>query len=156
MPRVKEFLLKNYPSISAKESLESAIDLLLNPDLPPQERADCLVALDTEGRAAGLINAWLVLSALAVGAGKEEEPAVDALMRDRVKLPVTAAMATEFPVAHPDDDLLDTLGLLGANYFECLPVMKDGVYLGAVRTIDIFQAMAEEVLSSGGGVFTEG
>jgi CBS domain-containing protein len=155
MATIKDFLQKGHPTVSLKDSLESVAPRFLGPWAAADEQADCLVVLDAEGRPAGLINAWLILRAIAIGAEKEDEPAVDALMKDRLQLPVTAAMATKFPVADPEDDLFSVLAPLGSNYFECIPVMEGEVYLGAVRTIDLFQAVAEEILGTSGGVFTD-
>jgi CBS domain-containing protein len=152
--KIGEFLRADYPTISLKGSLQEAMDRLLDSSA---SRADCLVVVDADGRPVGLVNDWLVVRALAIGAERASEPAVDVLMKDRLRLPVSAAMAATFPVADPESDLFAVLAMLGSDLFECLPVMKDGKYLGAVRTIDVFQAVAEEVLGgASGGVFTEG
>ncbi|MEX2382785.1 MAG: CBS domain-containing protein [Opitutales bacterium] len=156
MTRIKSFVRKDHPSIPLTDSVENAIERLLDLSLPEEERADCLVVLDAADQPAGLINAWLLLRALAIGAEKEDEPAVDALMKKRLRLPVSSAMAEEFPSAHPEEDLFEVLGRLGSDYFECLPVIEGGHYLGAVRTIDLFQAVSSDVVSvASGGLFTE-
>lgn len=154
MAKVKDFLRKDFPVVSPRDSLEDIISRILNPG---KEETSSFVVLDAEGRLVGVISTWLVLRALAIGAEKEEEPAVDSLMKKRTKLPVASAMAEEFPVANPEDDLFSALAVLELTYFDCLPVVKGETYLGAVRTIEIFQTVSEDILGgASGGVFSEG
>lgn len=156
MEKIEKFLQKNYPTVSPTASLESVVDLLLEASRSENAITDCLVVLGLDDRPVGLINSYLLLQAVAVGAGKEDEPAVDARMADRFQLPVSAAMAGTFPVVDPGDEIFSVLRALGDAYFECLPVMQGKKYVGAVRTIDLFQAVADEVLSaSSGGLFTD-
>lgn len=158
MAQIKDFLHPDHPTIPLTTSLEEVAERFLHVASPDRakEVADCIVVLGSDDRPVGLINASLLLAAVATGAKKEDEPAVDSLMKDRFQLPVSVAMAEDFPVVAPDDELFSVLTVLGKSYFECLPVMKGDQYLGAVRTIDLFQAIADEVLgAASGGLFTE-
>ncbi len=156
MQKIEKFVQKNYPTVSPTASLESLVGPLLEASRSETSTTDCLVVMGIDHRPVGLINSYLLLRAVAVGAEKKDEPAVDARMADRFQLPVSAAMAEVFPVVGLEDEIFSVLAGLGEAYFECLPVMKGSEYVGAVRTIDLFQAIADEVLSaSSGGLFTD-
>lgn len=67
-------------------------------------------------------------------------------VRARCERPVVEVMIPVKATADYNDNIVQAVYDMNANKFSLLPVLKDGIVVGVVRTVDVFHKFAELVL----------
>lgn len=125
-PKIRDYMDTVVPTLKVEFSIMRAVNFLV------QHRVTGAPVVDESGEIVGMLTEFDCLKLLAAGR------ATDA---DVPKGTVRDYMSTKIVTGTPEMDIYYAAGLFLSNRFRRLPIVEDGMLIGAITRFDILKAI---------------